>query len=175
MYTDYNDLIRPSSSIKVLYMVTKSDITGKLTDLTIDKKEGDATALSFKVINTDGINVSVPAAAQLLPWDLLSTISALSGEEIGFEHTRLYEVVNVPSGRILMRSAPASGADNDNKIEAVYVPHEKPVSPEAEMATLRYLPNKLNELGIIDYPDTMQFLNTLRTELGVNNGAAMGK
>ena len=140
---------------------------GKLTDLTFDKQTGSSIAISFKIITSQGANASLGAGAQLLPWDKLKVIGAATGEHIAFEHTQLYAIVDDQNGKIMMRTAPASKAPGDIKIETVYVPKPAgaPVSREAETASFRRLSTMLKDLGIIDMADSVQFTDAIRREL----------
>jgi hypothetical protein len=149
-------------------MNEEADIKGKITNLAFDKMQGQAMAVSFKIMSADGKNMSHPSAAKLLPWDQLKEFEALAGEPITFQSGELYEIAKNTTGRVLMRSVPEAGDMGDMKIELLYVPHaDKPLTKESEAAALKQVSQLMQQTGVIEYPELVGFNEAIKRELDI--------
>lgn len=148
---------------------------GRITQLTVDLRPGEATVVSLKVMTENGQNISHGTAARLLPWDTYRTIEAVAGEPIAFESGSLYEIVSSDTARVLMRSVPDAGTVDDMKIEMICVPQpRRKLNVGAEAAAFEQVCQLMSRTGIIDPPELLSFVERMHHELGIGNGMRSG-
>ncbi len=139
---------------------------GKMSDLAVIERPGKGCKVVYKLIATDGQNISIVGACHLLPWDEYRRIEQEVGERITYSHGQTCWILTTEEGKF---HAGSFGKGANYQVEIEYIP-EKPLASRAgELAAWKQLATFIASCNVVEQDDIVAFLDAIDRHFSLNN------